>query len=508
MCYDNQLSNLDLTNNTAITILYCQSNKLTNLDLSKNTAITELSCRSNQLTNLDLTNNTAITILYCQSNKLTNLDLSKNTAIKHLNCNGNQLTSLDLTNNTDITSLDCDNNLFPFSELQRIKEHYPELAYDSYKRLFSSTDEILNYQIDYSSEVLIDGNETSFKWYKYNYSEVTAEDIKEDGNGMFTFLKEGSYHCKMTNTSFPGLTIKTNKITVYNKTNFLNITDANFKKALVDNSLINLDGDSEISEYEAVSFKDELDVSNLNIADLAGIEYFKNITKLACNNNQISELNLNWNLELRELNVDQNHLPLSELNKIKVKNPKLIEVDKLSADYLSRQFDVFDEVNEEVNHEIDYSLEASFDENETTFKWTTDLGMKDADESEVSMIEPGVFKFLKEGIYHCEMTNAAFPDISVTTKSVIISEIVTGIEDVLESSTQIYPNPVVSEMVVKFKSSEERTIRIFDLQGRLKLQEETSSTSERLNLSDFKSGMYLMKVQSASGSFTYKIIKK
>jgi len=90
----------------------------------------------------------------------------------------------------------------------------------------------------------------------------------------------------------------------------------------------------------------------------------------------------------------------------------------------------------------------------------------------------------------------------------ITVDIATGIEEILETSTLIYPNPVVSEMVIKFSSSEERTIRIFDLQGRLKLQKETSSTSERFNLSNFKSGMYLMRVQAKSESFTYKIIKK
>jgi Leucine-rich repeat (LRR) protein len=38
------------------------------LDVSNNTALTELWCRNNQLTSLDVRNNTALTELYCGDN--------------------------------------------------------------------------------------------------------------------------------------------------------------------------------------------------------------------------------------------------------------------------------------------------------------------------------------------------------------------------------------------------------------------------------------------------------
>ena len=40
--------------------------------------------------------------LSCGSNQLTSLDLSNNTALTRLNCWNNQLTSLDLSNNTEL----------------------------------------------------------------------------------------------------------------------------------------------------------------------------------------------------------------------------------------------------------------------------------------------------------------------------------------------------------------------------------------------------------------------
>ena len=60
-------------------------NQLTNLDLSKNTALTHLIVGSNQLTSLDLSKNTALTRLEVNGNQLTNLDLSKNSKLVNLN---------------------------------------------------------------------------------------------------------------------------------------------------------------------------------------------------------------------------------------------------------------------------------------------------------------------------------------------------------------------------------------------------------------------------------------
>jgi Leucine-rich repeat (LRR) protein len=94
-----------------LTELYCGANQLTNLDVSNNTALTELDCGINTLTNLDISKNTALTELGCAMNQLTSLDVSKNTALTHLDCNSNQLTSLDLTNNTALTTcLICHSN--------------------------------------------------------------------------------------------------------------------------------------------------------------------------------------------------------------------------------------------------------------------------------------------------------------------------------------------------------------------------------------------------------------
>ena len=109
-CTDNQLTALDVSENTALTKLNCCFNKLTSLDVSKNTALTELNCSVNKLTALDVSKNTALTELYCNDNQLTSLNVSKNTALISLSCVCNQLTSLDVSKNTALTKLNCSIN--------------------------------------------------------------------------------------------------------------------------------------------------------------------------------------------------------------------------------------------------------------------------------------------------------------------------------------------------------------------------------------------------------------
>ena len=74
------------------------------------TGLINLQCDANQLTSLDVNNNTKLTDLSCSENQLTSLDLSNNTELTDLECSANQLTSLDVNNNTKLTQLDCSEN--------------------------------------------------------------------------------------------------------------------------------------------------------------------------------------------------------------------------------------------------------------------------------------------------------------------------------------------------------------------------------------------------------------
>ena len=88
-----------------LTDLFCSDNNLTELDVSENPELKRLICYNNSLTSLNLNKNTKLESLNCNKNKLTVLDLRENKSLWLLRCNNNCLTSLDLRNNPKIRDL-------------------------------------------------------------------------------------------------------------------------------------------------------------------------------------------------------------------------------------------------------------------------------------------------------------------------------------------------------------------------------------------------------------------
>ena len=69
----------------------------------------ELDCSINQLSRLDVSQNTALEKLDCSTNQLASLNLSKNAKLKYLYCSQNELTSLDVSQ-TAVTTLNASDN--------------------------------------------------------------------------------------------------------------------------------------------------------------------------------------------------------------------------------------------------------------------------------------------------------------------------------------------------------------------------------------------------------------
>ena len=93
----------------------------------------------------------------------------------------------------------------------------------------------------------------------------------------------------------------------------VSIPDTNFKNALLANPAINTNSDGEIQCSEATAFYGTINVANLGIQDMTGIEAFVNITSLICNNNTLTvPLNVSANVNLLQLICHHNNL--SSLN--------------------------------------------------------------------------------------------------------------------------------------------------------------------------------------------------
>ena len=101
-------------------VLATNGSRLTAVDISYNTALSVLWCSNNRITSLNTGNNTTLAELYCEKNNLKNLDISRNTGLKVLDCSDNSLTSLDLSNNKSLEELLCYKNAFTTSALDNL----------------------------------------------------------------------------------------------------------------------------------------------------------------------------------------------------------------------------------------------------------------------------------------------------------------------------------------------------------------------------------------------------
>lgn len=259
--------------------LVCSNNRLTSINISANTSLKLLDISSNRIINeIDVSNNSNLESLFCRSNQISILNLVNNTLLKNLNVSDNQLTNLDLS---VINTVVCpDPQTDPVTPCQNLSI------------------------IDVSNNQLIALNLAN----GYNNLITT-----------FTSVNNPDLFCIQTDTGFT----ETNTWSKDDWTYFADvgcldiytyIPDDNFEQALIDlgydDVLDNLVLTSNINSITTTP----LDVSNLNIESLVGIEGFALLETLNCSGNNIEELDISINTALINLNCSGNNLMALNVN--------------------------------------------------------------------------------------------------------------------------------------------------------------------------------------------------
>ena len=109
-CWENPLTELDLSRNTKLRYVNCKDCNITSLNVSRLIELRSLNCDTNDLTRLDVTGCPNLEELSCCINNLEELDLSGNMKLKKLACWANSLKELDVSRHKYLTSFDCNMN--------------------------------------------------------------------------------------------------------------------------------------------------------------------------------------------------------------------------------------------------------------------------------------------------------------------------------------------------------------------------------------------------------------
>ncbi|WP_298512550.1 T9SS type A sorting domain-containing protein [uncultured Kordia sp.] len=108
--YNNNLTTVNLSQNTALTGLLIAINQLTSIDVSNNTNLISLSLNNNSISDIDLSANTNLEQVYIENNDLTSLDVSALNLLEELVIPNNMVTTLNLSQNPLLTTVTVNNN--------------------------------------------------------------------------------------------------------------------------------------------------------------------------------------------------------------------------------------------------------------------------------------------------------------------------------------------------------------------------------------------------------------
>ncbi|MBZ0255391.1 hypothetical protein K8I31_04985, partial [bacterium] len=279
-CQSNNLTSMDLSNNNELIVIYCYNNTLNDLTLGNQSKLEVFSCYNNSLTNLDLINCTSLRLLYCFNNQLSSLDVSNCAQLTRLQCNDNQLTNLDISNNQLLEYVYCQNNLI--TSIQASNQSSIKDLNASNNKMTGITD-LLTIGLDPAANIDIRLNDLFHDdWYDLQTLDgaVGGSFLYEPQNGAAVIINNIN-----TPTNFP---------------------DPNFRAKV--ESFMGVAPGGAFTSAAAASKTDWLNCAGSSINSVTGIEFFPNITRLYCQGNNISNMDLSNNNALQVVYCSSNNL--------------------------------------------------------------------------------------------------------------------------------------------------------------------------------------------------------
>jgi plastocyanin len=507
---------------TSLSYLECGDNSLTSIDLSQNIALDTLVLYYNEIASLDLSNNVQLKALACSDNQLISLDLSNNTLLDYVDCSGNQLSSLDLSNNTQLVHIEAyDNQLLSMDVSGNSELIFADFEYNQLS--------CLN---------LKNGNNTNFieLWTQYN-TNLTCIEVDDSVYSNTNWIDNDDFYIGddqyfSLNCNYP----ESCSGTATGPKTY--VPDDNFEDYLEANLMGDGIADNDSVFTGNISSVVTLAIESYSISDLTGIEDFTALTSLNCGENSLTSIDVSQNIALEvlavygnelttidisnnlslvELDVEENQLTAlnldsntllatlfcsaNQLNSLDVSANTLLE-ELIAYDNQLTSMDVsqntaLTNVDFEINQLSCLNLKNG---NNSSIEelWTQenpDLSCIEVDDSVYSntnWLNNDEF-YLDSNHYFSNNCNYT-PNCGSTTTSVAESKF----------DVQVYPNPTNADVTIQVNGNKDGfKAELFDVMGRSLIR----TSSPKMSLSAFPSGLYLLRVNFNNHLKDVRIIK-
>jgi hypothetical protein len=173
------------------------------LDLSGLDKLITLVAYSNQLTGLDVSQNTALQYLDVEGTWITSLNVDNNPDLQYLSASNTGITSLNVSSNSNLYELVVNGSKFPLSQLYPMTlstaDHIALGIQTDVTLPAISIDPIPGQGYDLASEAFLGGRNTVFSLTIDGSAAVSGSDYSINGAGVLTFLERGEYRITMQN---------------------------------------------------------------------------------------------------------------------------------------------------------------------------------------------------------------------------------------------------------------------------------------------------------------------
>lgn len=318
----------------------------------------------------------------------------------------------------------------------------------------------------------------------------------------------------------------------------VNIPDAKFKAALVNNPSINTNGDGEIQLTEAAAYNGYMNVSFLGIADLTGLEAFTALNVLICVSNLLTSLDVSANTALYYLDCSHNSitsLDVSAITGLEYLDCTFNSLTSLNVSTNTAVTKIFCEQNNLMSLNVSgctnlswlvcnfNSLTSLNLSANTALTWLecgsnqlTSLNVQNGNNKNLTIfyanINPKLTCIQVDNVAYSNGNWSSGKDAGASFSTKCGGTYVSDIGNL--ANVRIFPNPAFNHLTIDLGSNNQKVeVTITDITGKIiyaipKVIGTSETQKIEVNTKDFAEGMYVVQIQSEEFIETKKFIVK
>ncbi|MDR6241066.1 M4 family metallopeptidase [Aureibacter tunicatorum] len=504
---NNKLTSLDLTEFSALERVWLNGNKLTEVNFENNPNLTTVDIRQNNIYEVSFDSNPLLEMLQMSSNKLRTVDLSPILNLHMLDLTDNNLRSLDISHFNEIWDVRCTLN----NDLYCIKvkdKQYADYNYRYFK------DDHAEWQEE-CPECVVEIPDANFKNALLAYSptvdtngdgEIQCEEA-EAVSSLMVFRKniadltglQSFVNLKVLGTSFNpdidqiDLTGLDKLEQIYSQENSTTSVIVGDKPNMTvlwipnnDISSIDITGAPNLkrlalgdNNFTYVDLSNQTELVDLHFArcNLTSIDvsHMSNLEDLYISQNQISTLDLNQNISLEKLNVDFNNLTVLDVSNNVLLTSLIVRDNDLQSMDISN------------NTSLQYFN--SWNNTDLTCIQVSSISWAESNSS------------LRKSSWQSWSTDCG----NSSRKSA--QNLISSIDEIVDfEGIKIYPNPTENNLNIQDSNAiGGESWSIYNLSGQLVKDGKLQGTFTTIDVSNFSSGIYLLKVVKENGVHSERI---